>query len=79
MLEEMEERGEGFYQFARRLSVQHHHFFSTRELSPERIAEFDGMVQRSFDELAAIEAQDQVDFDRFLADYFAQTYAGLTR
>jgi len=79
MLDEMEDRGEGFYQFARRLSVQHHHFFSTRELSSERIAEFDGMVQRSFDELAAIEAQDQADFDRFLADYFAQTYAGLTR
>ncbi len=79
MLEEMRERGEGFYQFARRLSAQHHVFFSNRDLTPERNAEFDALVGRSFDDLAAIEAAPQQDFDAFLEEYFAQTYEGLTR
>ena len=79
MLDEMSDRGESFYEFARRLSVQHHRFFSTRELSAAREAEFDASVAKSLDDLAAIESAEQQDFDSFLADYFKQTYEGLTR
>jgi len=79
MLEEMRSRGEGFYDFARRLSLQHHRFFSNRELSPGRVSEFDDTVARSFSELAAIEDRPQEAFDLFLERYFAQTYAALDR
>lgn len=79
MLDEMRDRGEGFYQFARRLSVQHHSFFSTRELSRERLAQFDAAVRQSYVELDAIESQKQEDFDDFLEAYFTPTHAALAR
>ena len=72
MLDEMRDRGEGFYQFAQRLSVQHHRYFQERRLLSERVAELDARVARSLAEQDALEAAPQQDFDRFLADYFAQ-------
>lgn len=81
MLREMEENGESFYAFANRLSVSHHRFFSERDLSEERTREFDQQAEQSFEQQRSIEAAEQVDFDRFLADYFEPTYraAGKTR
>lgn len=77
MLREMRERGEGFYQFAHRLSVQHHNYFSQRDLSAEHSAEFDRLARQSHAAQAAIEAQPQQDFGDFLDDYFEQTYQAL--
>jgi len=77
MLHEMRDNGEGFYQFAHRLSIKHHRYFSARELSRLRSSEFDDLVAQSFAELTRIESAPQEDFDRFLADYFAQTYAAV--
>jgi len=73
MLDEMRDKGEGFYQFARRLSQQHQRYFLERELAPEVVARFDEKVALSLAQQAQIEQQPQADFDRFLADYFAQT------
>ncbi|MCB1923229.1 MAG: glutamate--cysteine ligase [Gammaproteobacteria bacterium] len=72
MLDEMRDRGESFYQFARRLSQQHHRYFSERALSPQRIAELDAKGAASLAEQARLEAQPQSDFGEFLADYFNQ-------
>jgi glutamate--cysteine ligase len=72
MLDEMRERGEGFYQFARRLSLQHQRYFLERELSDDTLASFEQRVAASLEEQARIEAEPQADFERFLADYFAQ-------
>jgi glutamate--cysteine ligase len=79
MLHEMRSNGESFYHFAHRLSLQHHRYFSNRGLSAAQTQEFDQMVEQSFADQARIEAQEQGDFDRFLQDYFAQTYAALQR
>jgi glutamate--cysteine ligase len=73
MLDEMRDRGEGFYQFARRLSQQHHRFFVERELSDATVATLDAMAIESLAEQARMEAEPQTDFQRFLADYFEQT------
>ena len=73
MLDEMRDKGEGFYQFARRLSHQHKRYFLERELAPEKVAAFDAAAARSLAEQERIEAEPQIDFDRFLADYQAQT------
>ncbi|MDJ0739344.1 MAG: glutamate--cysteine ligase [Gammaproteobacteria bacterium] len=73
MLEEMRDLGEGFYQFARRLSHQHHRYFVERELSPATVAELDARAVASLAEQRRLEAEPEVGFDRFLADYFAQT------
>jgi len=72
MLDEMRDRGEGFYQFARRLSYQHQRYFIERELSVQKVAELDDMAAQSLTEHEKLEAQPQAEFDRFLADYFAQ-------
>ena len=73
MLDEMRDRGEGFYQFARRLSHQNKRFFLERELAQEKDAAFDAAAARTQAEQERIEAEPQIDFDRFLADYQAQT------
>ena len=73
MLAEMRDRGEGFYQFARRLLHQHQRYFLERQLSAETVAALDAKVEASLAEQARLEAQPQADFDQFLADYFAQT------
>lgn len=73
MLEEMRDKAEGFYQFARRLSHQHKRYFLERGLSPETVAELDAKAAESLAEQQRIEAEPQIDFDDFLADYFAQS------
>ena len=73
MLAEMRDNGEGFYQFARRLSHQHHRFFSERHLSAEKIAELDAKSRASIAAQQRLEAEPQAPFAEFLADYFAQS------
>jgi glutamate--cysteine ligase len=73
MLDEMRDRGEGFYQFARRLSHQHKRYFLERELAQDKVAAFDAAAALSLAEQERLEAEPQIDFDRFLADYQAQT------
>ena len=72
MLAEMRDNGEGFYQFARRLSNQHQRYFLQRELAPDVVAELDARAANSLAEQRRLEERPQVDFDTFLADYFAQ-------
>jgi glutamate--cysteine ligase len=73
MLDEMRDNGEGFYQFARRLSQKHHRFFTERALADKTVAELDRMAAESLAEQARLEAEPQIPFERFLAEYFAQT------
>lgn len=73
MLNEMREKGEGFYQFARRLSHQHQRYFLERKLSQQTIDDFDEKAALSLAEQRRLEAEPQSDFDTFLEEYFAQT------
>lgn len=72
MLAEMRSRGEGFFDFAWRMSHQHREYFRQRQLSPEREALLLDEAEDSRLQQAAIEAADEVSFEQFLADYFAQ-------
>nr|WP_200251171.1 glutamate--cysteine ligase [Thiococcus pfennigii] len=74
MLAEMRAHGEGFAQFARRLSEAHRDWFRARALAPERLAEFERLTVASEARQAEIEAADTEDFDSFLARYFAQRF-----
>jgi len=73
MLDEMRDRGEGFYEFARRLSHQHQRFFLQRRLPADVITRFDSQVAASLADQERLEAEPQQDFDQFLAEYLAQT------
>jgi len=71
MLAEMRANGEGFYGFARRMSLQHRETFVSRRLPPERAAMLDAEALASRQRQVAIEAADDQDLDSFLARYFA--------
>ena len=73
MLAEMLDRGEGFYQFAHRMSLQHRRYYEARTISPERKKLFDEAVRQSIRRQAEIEAADSMDFDQFLEAYQAQS------
>ena len=73
MLAEMRERGEGFAEFARRLTEQHRERFLAAAPTPEREAWLTDLTATSLDRQRAIEAADDVDFDEFLRRYFAQS------
>ncbi len=72
MLAEMRSEGEGFFHFARRMSLQHRDYFQGLHLSCERETLLHEEVEASRLQQASIEAVDKVSFDQFLADYFAQ-------
>jgi glutamate--cysteine ligase len=75
MLTEMRERGEGFAEFARRLTEQHRETFLATSASAEREAWLADLAATSLDRQRAIEAADDIDFDEFLRRYFAQSEA----
>ena len=75
MLREMREQGEGFAQFARRVTEQHRDYFRSLELDPERDAWLRGLAATSVARQHCIEAADALDFETFLQTYFAQSEA----
>ena len=72
MLAEMRENGEGFYQFANRMSAQHRRYYADRKLSEQRIEQFRNAADESIRQQVQLEAADQMDFDHFLAEYHGQ-------
>jgi len=72
MLNEMRERKEGFYHFAKRMSEQHYRYFTQLELSAEHEAFFDQAAADSLVKQQAIEAADTLSLDEYLQAYFAQ-------
>jgi glutamate--cysteine ligase len=72
MLHEMREHGEGFFHFARRMSMQHYRYFNSLSLSEERKQLFEQAAVDSISKQKHIEASNSIDFDEFLRRYFAQ-------
>lgn len=73
MLNEMRDRGEGFYHFARRMSEIHQHFFNNLPLSDSRERYFTELAIKSIEDQQAMEAADEISFDEYLQRYFAQS------
>ncbi len=72
MLDEMARYEEGFFHFARRMSLQHYAYFNSLSLSPERQHQFEQAATESIRQQQKIEAENTVDFDEYLRQYFAQ-------
>ena len=72
MLREMRETGEGFHAFAKRMSLQHQHYFMTLPEDPEVSARFEAQARQSLETQQELESRTQAPFDVFLAEYFAQ-------
>ena len=73
MLAEMRERGESFFQFAQRMSLQHHEYFAQQALNLEAQQLLEREAEDSRRRQQEIEAADNLSFDEFLEHYFSQT------
>lgn len=72
VLAEMRENGEGFYQFAERMSLQHFRHFASQQL-PDTVTEaLHARTAESITRQNEIEMAAQQDFTEFLHDYFTQ-------
>ena len=72
MLQEMRSNGEGFFQFAWRMSEAHDAYFKKLELEEGTRTMFQALAASSVQRQREIEAADRISFDQFLADYFSQ-------
>lgn len=72
MLRTMRENGEGFFDFALRMSKQHQEYFRQIELKPEDLRRYQEWTKNSFVKQSDIEAQNNQSFAEYLAEYFAQ-------
>lgn len=72
LLREMRERGEAFFELSYRYSAAHAERLKGRSLGAERQAQFARLAEVSRRRQQEIEDADDVDFDTFLARYFAQ-------
>lgn len=75
MLDEMRDRGESFYEFARRMSATHARWFSEQSLSSVRMAELDALAAQSLKQQADMEQDLSTDLDTFMDQYFSQLHA----
>ena len=69
----MRAHDEGYFHFARRMSLQHQRYFLDLPTNDRQFSEFDEGVKRSIVEQRAIEAADTLPFDEYLENYFSQT------
>ncbi len=71
-MQELKQTGQDFADFALQMSAAHKSYFLELHAPNEtRLAEFRDAAERSLQQQESIEASDQVDFDTFLARYFA--------
>jgi len=69
----MDQNGEEFYHFALRMSRQHQQWFAERPLDGAKRLQFETLARESIEKQRAIEAADEVPFETFLQEYFAQS------
>ena len=73
MLDEMREKSEGFYQYAMRMSKQHHEAFIQEELDRKKAQFYEALTLSSLAQQEEIEEQDTLPFATFLERYFTKS------
>jgi glutamate--cysteine ligase len=73
MLADMADNKEEFYHFALRKSQQHQQWFAERPLPADKLREFEAEARQSIEKQHQIERSDEISFETFLQNYFAQT------
>ena len=68
----MEEHDGSFFEFAMAQSIEHEKFFRRHPLTPTDMVGFDAIAAESIARQKDIEASDEIGFDEFLGNYFAQ-------
>ncbi len=73
MLAEMDQNNEEFYHFALRMSRQHQQWFAERPLEDDKRERFEALARESIEQQHAMEAADDIPFETFMQNYFAQS------
>lgn len=73
VLEDLDQHENSYFSFAMQQSREKVEWFAERPLSDERREYFSDCSARSLAKLAEIEAADDMDFEQFLADYYARS------
>ena len=68
----MEEHDGSFFEFAMAQSIEHEKFFRRYPLTPADMVGLDTIAAESIAQQKDIEGSDEISFDEFLANYFAQ-------
>ena len=68
----MEEHDGSFFEFAMAQSIEHEKFFRRYPLTSADMVGFDTIAAKSIAQQKDIERSDEISFDEFLANYFAQ-------
>lgn len=72
VLEDMVAQQQSFYEHTLALAEQHRIYFSQRPLSANDQAHFNSLTNSSLHEQQTLENKQQLNFDDYLADYYAQ-------
>jgi glutamate--cysteine ligase len=72
ILAKMAEYDEGYFHFAKRMSLQHQQYFLSQAHTKEQFQSFNDTVAQSLADQRSVEAADDISFDEFLKKYFAQ-------
>jgi glutamate--cysteine ligase len=73
MLDEMRQKGEGFYQYAMRMSQQHHEAFSKQKLNEDKIRFYQNLATTSLAQQKELEKNTSLSFAAFLQGYFTKS------
>ncbi|MGY6214321.1 glutamate--cysteine ligase [Methylolobus aquaticus] len=73
LLDQLEQSGLSFADYALQLSREHAEYFLERPLEGRKLERLEELAASSIEEQARIEADDDVSFDEFLRRYFAQS------
>lgn len=73
ILEEMRENNEGYFDFARQMSLQHQQYFLEQKHTEEQFRAFTETARQSLIDQKSAEDADDISYDEFLQRYFAQT------
>jgi glutamate--cysteine ligase len=73
MLAEMRQKDEGFYQYAMRMSQQHHEAFIEEELTSEKSAFYTALATTSLEQQKKMEDDSILPFATFLQRYFSKS------
>ena len=69
----MREHDSGYFDYARHMSLQHQQYFKDLPYDAAQMEAYTATVQQSLQQQQALEAAEEITFDEFLQDYFAQT------
>ena len=72
MMSIIREKKESFFDFSLRISQQYKDWFCNQRIPVEKQIVLDNLARESQQKQTAIEANDKIDFDTFLTNYFSQ-------